>query len=53
MIKLDLNLFHKLLVIIYERLKLSCAHFTLKVKMFIRKQKKGLAASVCVKCVLG
>lgn len=49
MIKLDLNLFHKLLVIIFDRLKLSCAHFAQKVKMFENK-KKGLAASVCVRC---
>lgn len=38
---------------IFERLKLGCAHFAQKVKMFIQKQRKGLAASVCVRCVLG
>lgn len=48
MIKLDLNLFHKVLVIIFERLKLSCAHFAQKVKMFIRKQKKKALQLLCV-----
>lgn len=57
LLELDQNLFHKLLVIVFDRLKLHCAHLAQKIMckmkiIYLEKKKRDLAASVCFKrCV--